>query len=429
MKIKYAIAASVLLSVSAFAQKDELKAIKKLEEKEKPTAADFAEYKRLLTEVEAKLGSATDDQKIDFYYYKGNYAGGEMAMSATNPAKAQAAFMDMIANYDKVRELEKAKGKKKHTDEINVELIMMKDQMILPMAQQAVQQKNYKMAGNYFFAAYKLDNNDQSSLYNAAAMAVNGQDYDAALTHYLELEKLGYTGEGTVYSAKNIKTGQIEGFQSEVLMKSAVQTKQYINPKIEKMPSVRGEIVKNIALIYNQKGDTEKAKAAFANARKANPDDTNLIISEADMYYKAKNMDMYKKLIGEAIAKSPNDADLYYNLGVVTAETDKNEAKKYYEKALSIKPDYVNANINMGAIMLDGEEKIVTEMNNPKTSDKRYGELKTQRDNLYKKALSYFDKALKADPDNEYIMSTMASIYQGLDMDAEAKAMKAKMKK
>lgn len=426
MKIKYAIAASVLLSVSAFAQKDELKALKKLNEKQQPTAVDAQESKKLLAEVEAKLSSATEEQKTEFYFYKGKNAAMEMR---TNPEKAPSAFMEMLANYEKVKEMEKAKGKNKFTKEIDVTYAMLKDQMILPMAQQAVQQKEYKMAGTYFYAAYMLDNNDQSSLYNAAAMAVNGQDYDAALMHYLELEKLGYTGEGTVYSAKNVKTGQLEGFPNEALMKNAVLTKQYINPKIEKMPSVRGEIVKNIALIYNQKGDTEKAKAAFANARKANPNDTNLIISEADMYYKAKNMEMYKKLIAEAIEKSPNDADLYYNLGVVTAETNKVEAQKYYEKALSIKPDYVNANINMGALMLDGEEKIVTEMNNPKTSDKRYAELKTQRDNLYKKALSYFDKALKADPDNEYIMSTMASIYQGLEMDAEAKAMKAKMKK
>ncbi|MGV3459619.1 MAG: tetratricopeptide repeat protein [Flavobacterium sp.] len=430
MKVKYAIAASVLLSLSAFAQKDELKALKKLDDKEtQPTAADIAEYKRLLTEVEGKLGSATDEQKIDYHYYKGNYAGAEMAMNMANPAKAQAAFMDMVSSYDKVREMEKSKSKKKYTPEIETSYAMLKEQMLLPMAQQAAKQKNFKQAGSMFYGIYMLDKNDKSNLYNAAAMAVNAQDYDNALTYYLELDKAGYTGEGTVYSAKNIQTQQVEGFPNEALMRSAVLTKKYSDPKIEKMPSLKGEIVKNIALIYIQKGETEKAKQAMDAARKNNPDDVSLIISEADLYLKTKDMATYKKLITEATQKNPNNADLYYNLGVVSAETDKAEAKKFYEKALSINPNYTNANINLGAMMLEGEEKIVNEMNNPKTSDKRYNELKKQRDDLYKKALSYFEKAHKADPANEYVISAMANIYQGLDMENEAKAMRAKLKK
>ena len=61
MKIKYAIAASLLLSIGAYAQKEELKALKKLDNKEgSQHAADLTEYKRLLAEVEPKMGNATD---------------------------------------------------------------------------------------------------------------------------------------------------------------------------------------------------------------------------------------------------------------------------------------------------------------------------------------------------------------------------------
>ncbi len=428
---KYVIAASLLMALSASAQKDELKALRKLDDKEKPAPGDSAEYKRLLGEVEAKLGAATDEQKIEYYYYKGSYAGEQMMVNAANPAKAQASFQELMDSFDKVLEMEKARGKKKYTQEIEVGYAQLKDEAMLPAARAASQQKNYKVASGLFYAAYKLDKKDPSNLYNAAAMAVNGQDYDKALEYYLELDKIGYTGEGTVYSAKNVKTGQREYFPNTKVRELSIAQKQHTDPKDEVLPSLKGDIVKNIALIYIHKGDVEKAKQAMVAARKAYPNDVSLIISEADLYLKTKDMDMYRKLITEATQKNPNNADLFYNLGVISTETDRAEAVKNYEKALAINPNHVNANINMGTVIMFDEEKIVKEMNTLGTSakdNKRYDELKKQRNDMYRKALPYFEKAVKADPENQYAITMAANLYQALEMTAEAKAMKAKLK-
>lgn len=428
MNTKYAIAAALLLSLSAFAQKDELKAIKKLDKKTTQlTPAESQEYKRLLTEVEPKMGSATDEQKAEFHYYKGSFASVEMM---ENPKLAATNFPIAVENLQKVLEIEK-KGKKNYTEEITTQHLPMLKNAAMSMAQQLSSQKMYKEAGMAYSAAYKVDPADASNLYNAAAMAVNGQDYDSALNYYLELDKMGFTGEGTVYTARNKSNGQVEGFPSKALMDTAVKTGQYDQPKTEKMPSLRGDIVKNIALIYVQKGDIEKAKQAMNSARKANPDDTSLIVAEADLYLKTKDTETYKRLINEAIQKSPNDADLFYNLGVVSSSTDKAEAIKHYEKALSIDPNYTNASINIGVLLLEGEQKIVDEMNSLGTSAKdnqRYDALKKQRNDMYKKALPYFEKAIKAEPDNQYVLSIMASVYQAMDMEKEYQATKAKIK-
>lgn len=428
---KYLIAASLLMALSASAQKDELKALKKLDDKEKPAPGDAAEYKRLLGELETKLGAANDDQKIDYYYYKGNYSALEMAANAANSAKAQPFFMDMIENYGKVLEMEKTKGKKKYSQEIEIRYAELKDRALLPAARAASQQKNYKMASELFYAAYKVDKKDPSNLYNAAAMSVNAQDYDTALNHYLELDKIGYTGAGTNYSAKNIKTGEREYFPNAKVRELSIAQKFHTDPKDEAVPSLKGEIVKNIALIYVQQGNVEKAKQAMVAARNAHPDDVSLIISEADLYLKTKDMAMYRKLITEATQKNPTNADLFYNLGVISTETDRAEALKNYEKALSIKPDHVNANINVGTVIMFDEEKIVKEMNslgNSAKDNKRYEELKKQRNDMFRKALPYFERAVKADPENQYAITMAANLYQGLEMMAEAKAMKAKLK-
>jgi len=428
MKTKYAIASALLLSLSVFAQKDELKALKKIDEKTQPTPADLQEYKRLLTEVGPKMGAATAEQKADYYYYKGTFGLVELMMM---PTKTQAKFDEVMADLNTLLEIEKS-GKKKYTKEIQDEVFPEIKTAAATIGQQLGRDKKFKEAAPFFAAAYKVDPKDPSNLYNAAAMAVNGAEYNTALQYYLELDKLGYTGETTVLTARNKKTGEVEGFPNAETRKIAVQTGQYSDPKDEKMPSVRGEIVKNIALIYNQQGDTEKAKQAFVNARKANPDDVNLIISEADLYLKSDNTEMYKTLINEAVQKNPNDATLFYNLGVVTSTSNKAEAMKFYEKALQLKPDMTNANINMGVMVLDGEKAMVEEMNKLGTSakeQKRYDELKAKRDSLYKKALPYFESAHKSEPENQYVMEVMVGVYQALEMDNEAKALKAKMNK
>lgn len=428
MKIKYALAASLLLTISAYAQKDELKALKKLSEKQQPAAADVQEMGTLLSQVESKMGAATPEQQIEFNFYKGMYNLNQLR---ANPNKSQAVFEETVASFNKVVELEKA-GKKKFTPQIEQQIYPALKADALKGAEALGKAQMFNEASAFYAAAYRVDPKDAFNLYNAAASSVNAKNYDKALEYYLELDRIGFTGETTAYTAKNKATGAIEVFPNESTRDMGIKSGQYTTPQVEKTPSVRGEVVKNIALIYNTKGETEKAKAAFANARKANPNDTNLIIAEADLYLKAKDMAKYKELISEAVAKNPNDADLYYNLGVVTAESDPNEAITYYNKALQIKPDYVNANINLGLLMLKDEKKVVDQMNsitgNTAKDNQRYDALKKQRGDMYNKALPFFEKAHKAEPDNQYVISTLATIYQAVERMDDYKAMKAKIK-
>jgi tetratricopeptide (TPR) repeat protein len=242
---------------------------------------------------------------------------------------------------------------------------------------------------------------------------------------------MGFTGVTTIYSAKSKASGQVENFPNQTTMDLSVKQGLYSDPKVEKTPSLRGDIVKNIALIYSQKGEIEKAKQAMSDARKANPDDSSLIIAEAELYLKTKDMAKYKELITEAAAKNPNDALLFYNLGVVSTEADPVGAEAYYKKALAINPDYADALVGIGALQLSGEKKIVDEMNKLTTSAKdnaRFDVLKKKKDALYTNAIPYFEKAHKLKPDDQYVISVLAGLYQALERTEDYKAMKAKKK-
>ena len=57
------------------------------------------------------------------------------------------------------------------------------------------------------------------------------------------------------------------------------KSKDYSNPREEETESKFPEIVKNIALIYKELGQNDKALAAIEAARSSNPGDVGLIIT------------------------------------------------------------------------------------------------------------------------------------------------------
>ncbi len=435
MNSKYAIAAALLISFSGFAQKDELKALKKISEKEAaPTKEDIQKFKELLIAAESKMSTATPEQQADFYYYKASGGLLELMtnpMAVSNPQQLIKGINDMVDNMNKVLEIEKA-GKKNHTKEIQEEIYPQVKGFVANFASQFASQKMYKEAGSLYGLVYKMDPKDHAQLYNAAAMAVNGQDFDNALNYYIELDKSGFTGEGTAYLAKNKATGQVENFPNKATRDIAIKSGQHVEPKDEKLPSLKGEITKNIALLYVQKGENEKAKQAITNARKNNPNDADLIITEANIYFQAKDMENYKRLINEAASKKPNDPTLFYNLGVVASTTDVAEAERQYNRALEINPNYEPALVALASLALADEAKIVDEMNGitgtTAKDNQRYDALKKKKDGLYLKAIPLLEKAHKLQPDNMYTISLLMSMYQALERTADYNAMKAKYK-
>ncbi|WP_309641072.1 tetratricopeptide repeat protein [Flavobacterium sp.] len=427
MKSKYVILASALLiSVSNFAQKDQIKAAEKAMK-----SGNSAEAIAALTQAESTIGSATDAEKAQYYFVKGN----ALADLANKKVETGKNLSGAAKAYQEVLTVEKTSGKSKYTADAKTALADMKSQLI-NAAVDAGTAKNYKVASDLLYQAYELDKTDLEKLYYAANYAVNAEDYDRALSLYADLKKQNFSGEGTSYFAKNALNDQEEFFGSNAAAKAdrdtKVRLKLYTNPRDEKVPSKRGEIYKNIALILVQQGKTEEAKKALAEAREANPDDTSITLTEANVYLELNDFVTYKRLITDVLAKNPNDADLVYNLGVIASKTDVVEAEKYYKRAIEIKPDYISAYLNLAIMKLDADKKIIDEMNKLGTSEKdtkRYEVLKKQRNDMFNSALPYLEKAYELEPGNADVAATLLNVYGALEMTDKKKALKAKMGK
>jgi len=424
MKSKYVLLASALLiSVATFAQKDQIKAAEKALK-----AGNTQEAITILQGAEAASAAAPDAEKAQFQFVKAN---AHLAL-ATKNENTDANLLAAAKAYQEVLSIEKTSGKAKFSAQASTSIIDVKYKLINAAIADSKAEK-HAAGAKKLYDAYLLDKKDTINLYYAASTYVNAKEYETAYNAYDELKKLNYSGKGTNFYAVNKINGEEQFFPTAKERDQMVKLGTHEKPRTEDIPSKRGEIFKNMALILVQNGKVAEAKKAVAEARAANPDDKSLVLTEANLYLDTKDYDTYKKLITEVLAQSPNDADLVFNLGVISYNA-KNlvEAEKYYKRAIEIKPDYVNAYLNLAILKLDADKKLFEEiqkLGNSEKDNKRYEVLKKQREAVFTSALPYLEKASELDGTNEEVKGTLLSVYRALEMTEKAKALKAKMKK
>lgn len=403
MKTKLLFIAVMCCALSGFSQKTELKAADKALK-----SGDTASAKASLDGIQGMISGADEKTQAQYFFLRGKtYA--DLANKGDNDA-----FDEAISSFKKVLSIEGDKGK--YADETNQRLAAITADLV-NSAVEDNGNKEYKKAAEKLYLSYTLSPKDTIYLYYAASSAVNGGLYEEALGYYEELKSINYDGSGVSYKATNIATGQEEMMdktQRDLMIKSGA----YKDPKDEKSPSKKAEIVKNMALIYSQLGQDDKALAAFTDARANDPNDVNLVLNEANLYYKLGDKDKFKSLMAEASEMAPDNADLQYNIGVINMEQGNIEAaRKAYSRTLEIDPGYVNAQLNLSTTYVDQGNGLIDEMNslgNSKADIARYEELKGEKDDLFRTGAILLEEALKVNPDNQSVMTQLKNIYGAL---------------
>lgn len=396
MKTYYSLILAFVVAFSLTAQKKELKAAQKLVD-----AASYDAAFSSLTE-NADLLSSAEPKYASHYHY---------LLGVTLQAKKE--FLTVVAEFDKVKSIEKEAGLNKYTQLINGN----KPSLVADVVNQAVSYNtdvNYKDAGELLYLAYELDDENLDYLYYAASSAVNSGDFEKALPYYLTLKEKNYTGSVTKFYATEVSTG-VESEVDQNTYKIYEKSKEFTNLRTGLSESRLPEIVKNIALIHVSNGDNEAAMTAIKDARKLSPKDVGLILTEADLYIKLGDETRFGALMQEAIAQDPNNAILYYNLGVVNGnEGKRDEAIGYYKKAIELDPTYEASYLNLSSIILEGESSIVEQMNNLGTSaadNRKYDVLKAKREALFLEAAPFLEQLVKINPKNIEAITTLKNIF------------------
>ena len=381
----------------------------------------------LLLSIGLVFGQKKELKKAEKLFDEGDVAGASATLSdnvslfetADDKVKGQKLFLEgridqanksFYAAFEKYQTYKAIQGE----DAILITQIQSLASDVVNSAIEDNAEQRYSDAGKKLYLAYTIDPElNKDYLYFAASSAVNGSDYEAALEYYIKLRDIKYEGITTKYFAKAVETGEEVEF-SETEYNLYKKTKEYSDFREEVSESRFPEIVKNIALIYSQLGDNEKAMEAVVEARASNPKDLNLILTEANLYVQLKENDRFEALMKEAIEQDPNNAILYFNLGVVNAQRGESEqARGYYEKSIELDPTFESGYLNLVSLILEGEGAIVEEMNglgNTKADNARYDELKLQRESLFKECAPILEKLVALNKNPEAVR-TLMNIY------------------
>ena len=408
----------ILISSISYGQKKELKQAQKLIDQE-----FYSEALNVLNTNKDFILSSDKKYHAQYYFLNG------WAL------KENSDYLASVNSLKKSMEIERSLRQKKYIENANI-LMQQAEADLVNSAVEDNKNGNFKSASVKLYDAYLMNpekDDNINYLYFSASSAVNSKDYDTALEYYAKLKDMDYTGVVSEYFVTPVETN-IEEKVSETEFNLFKNSKDYTNQRVGKTESRLPEIVKNIALIYVQKGEVDLAISAIKEARAINPDDVNLLLSEADLYIKLGDREKFKELMKLAVQKDPDNAILYYNLGVINGEQGEfDEAKKFYLKSLELDPSYTATYLNLVGLILEGEGPIVEEMNKLVTSRKasdldKYDQLEEKRVGLYKECLPYLEKLIEIDPANIEAIKTAKNIYYTIDDIDNFKLMNAKLK-
>jgi len=401
---------SLFIGMTTFAQKNEVKAADKALKKKNYPAALSA-----LSQAESLIANADAKTKAKFYYIKGMalYADGK---NAANNEKAAEAFTKLLG-------LEKNGSGTKYSTKagqiLNNIIISINTQATNAYNEARVNQnpEGYKKAAEGFYKVFQLSPADTTSLYSSAYLLYFGKDYQNSLDRFQQLLDMNYSGAATIYKAKNIVNGAEMTFNSKKEMDKNVKIGIAKDPEIVEIKSKKNDIIKFMALDYVGLGENDKALEAISIARKSSPEDYDLIVSEANIYYEMGDKVKYAEKIEEAIKISPNNPELYYNVGTLSMDVDAVKAKKFLLKAIELKPDYAEAYGNLGNLILQGVEEVQKEMDANAMNFAKYDQIKAEKLlPILKESLPYLEKAYELKP-TDAAKKQLNSLYENLDME------------
>lgn len=306
-----------------------------------------------------------DTKKDEFYY---SQADLDKATSTGNYAKAKEVTLQPKYGFLLQSEVSNLANKE------------------LEAANKAMDTKQFTEAGTKFLNVYNLvealGTKEDIYKYQAAICFYNANDYDKSLTILKELAAKGFTG------------------------KSTNQTKDYN----------RDMYVLALNGLYNAK----KYDAIVEEAIAKYPGDADINNIATGIYQVSGNSDKMLKRIEEAIKISPNDAQNYYNLGVLYLDdTSKaEESKKMFKKAIELNPKHFESYNNLVLAILQPDKEIVETMNNNLGTSKKEKEIyntnEAKRKALFTEAVPYLEKMYEIQPENRQVIRNLIQAYKTL---------------
>lgn len=287
--------------------------------------------------------------------------------------------------------------------------------------------------------SYKVENVKalgalQGASLNAGNDAFGAKNYDEAIRRYAVAERIakafGQADTNAIFNSALAYESKGDGANAIKRYQEALAA-GYVKP----------EVYRYIASLQRKGDDLNGAIATAQQGRSKFPDNKDLILDEMSYLLAADRSEEAEKSVALAIEKDPNNAVLYSVQGSLfdkkaSAATDaKDEAamNQWYDKAeaaykssIEKDPSYFDAYFNIG-VLYNNRAAYEYEKCNAIKSDTEYMKCKTKADDIYLKAVPYFEKAHELDAKDAQTMQQLMKLYAKTNDQAKFAAMKAKL--
>lgn len=309
-------------------------------------------------------------------------------------------------------------------------------QKIQATANQALEMynsKNYTAAAPKFEEVYNLlkagGQDDKLYLYYAALSYSLSNNSDKAISIYKNLADTNFTGIETEYFARNKKTNEVEKFDKltwDLLKKS----KDYADFETKATEGVEEELYNNLSILLLQAKQNEEAIKYIEKGLGRLPNNAKLIALKSNALAQSGNKSALGENLKAQLAKDPNNAEAWYNLGVILSEQPGHDEEVIaaYKKATELKPDFVAAWQNLTYATIGDDEKARQAWSDARKAKKNdlAEQIMAKRRENFNKAIPFAEKWHALEPNNIDNVTLLKQLYISTKNDAKAAEFKAK---
>jgi thioredoxin-like negative regulator of GroEL len=413
MKIKLLMAGLLgLVSATAFAQKGELNTAKEEYEKYsglRGQAAMATMANKSLSTAKESIDKASVNEKTATlpltFAVKGSIYSA-LAVQDTVPTTSLPLFTTADEALKKAKELD-TKGENKK----------MIDEAYLNLAQYQLTKGVKEYSGGKYDVAYKAFDyyrtvlpEDTNAIYYTGLAAANSKNYPAAISNYTKLLTTKYSkNQGTYLDLSSLYLAS----------KDTANALKTVSDGVAKYPSdteLRKREIEISLQTGKEKEVTDKIQAALANDPK-----NKTLYYYAGLTY-SQTGDGYAGQI-----KAAKDPAAKAKLQASKAEAY-GKAGEMYKKALEIDPNYFEANLNLGYIILSPAIDLYNAANKlPANKQKEYDAAVAKAKAQFDLAKPYLVKAVELQPKSLDALQNLRTYYQGVRDDANATKIKAQI--
>ncbi len=150
--------------------------------------------------------------------------------------------------------------------------------------------------------------------------------------------------------------------------------------------------------------------------KKAYPGDIDFSKYEINLLIQLERTEEAKSELENAIEAEPQNADLYFSLGVLKEGLgDKESALESYRKAIEIDPTHYNANFNLGVAVFNEANELIKERNALSYKETTKNKELTKKINVQlEKALPIWEKLYSLKSADQTVLETLGYIYNSL---------------